>query len=367
MAIPAIVTTDYGKNCPPVLANLDEFLLKNPEQMRTKLALLGAGGFYRSAIGSQYREMDALVMGSGKIKTVEVSYLPRDVSTDLANPATVDPCTSVAIEAYETQTVTFTPVVSARKISFSIPEWRKTCESAEIGQVRRINAAMNALLVDHETKLFNQIITGAGGNAAYTKTPGEYAVINGLVSTTDGTLSAIAVQTMIEDVLVNENDDVTPVAFFGLTNPLRKAQSIREFGCCNDLGFDQSMLAEKTTPFAGYVSKTVSAGFVLNGELAADAAIDAVIMNPGSSQIVEYFRYEGESAFTDGESFGRMYTDPISGERFDMKVEFDSCNEVYTMLITKQSMAWTAPTDAFKTGDDLESVNGIWLYRFTNT
>lgn len=358
MPLAPIAANTLGSDCPILLHNLGQYACSDPATKRSRLALLGDMGVFNSPLYTGFSSLQSELITSGKVRSVRLQLLKRACDTDLDDCATVDECTAGTTDPYDEYLVEFDPVCSVAKVTVSIRDFERTCTGVETGTLQRIQRVMDALLRDHEQKLMAQIIAGAGGNVVGPVAAGGYRTVPAVINE-NGLLNATAVHTIVEDMLDNEADDCAVIALGGLRTALGKLDTIRQLGCCNDFGVDQQAAAD-ALGIAFFKSKQVEAAFTAAG--ATNPADSIALMHPGSVHPVEWYRYGGDGEFVHGLSMGTVYTDPVSGVSFDMKVQFDDCTETYIFTISKQTMAYTLPTDMYQDCDPLTDVNGIWLY-----
>lgn len=354
-----------GSDCPPIILRLQEYAAcQDPETRRTNLALLGDQGAFEAPFNNEYLPVDLAIFGDGAIKTAKFQVLKRLCEDDLDDCDTVDSCAAGTEDPYEEISVDLDLVCTTKKITFTPAEYERVCnETVDTTQSRRIMHTMDALNRSHEKKVLAQMIAGAGGNVVGPVAAGGYKTLANTLINSSGVIDQLALNELKKDLLQNEATDCMPIVLGGLMTSLVDIDTIRQVGCCSDIGVNQSEVADYLG-WAHFKSKTVQDAFDTAG--AANAENSVLIMHPGSVHHIEYYRYRN-NAFVDGKNFGRIFNDPVTGISYDIKVHWDDCNERYIMTISKQSQAWTLPTDLYRGCDPLTNTNGIWLYDFTAT
>ena len=383
------VTRTLGMECLGFLGALKDYLCGDGETKRTQLALLGSysnnagisAGLFRSGFGDAFVERKAAIQDpeTGKVQGIILSYLqrccPSDVTqaaTDLVSTQDCDPCTPDAIDEY--QEVLIDPSglrTFCKKVTFQNSQWIQRCEDPEVGMLRRFQTRIDALLCSADVWLLEQIIANAGANnnhltLAAGTIPDETLIAEyQTIQIVDANRLPVwaSVDQIFEDIDCNELNDCPTAILFGLKGGFATYSRAEAFSCCNDAGADVEAVAG-ALDFAPFKSRHVQTAFENIGLAAADAATATLMIHPGSAHLLEVFKYE-HHPFAHGNSLGMVYTDPESGERFDLKVYFDDCNERTIMTLSKHVGVFTAPTDQFQSCDALQNTNGIMLYNFT--
>lgn len=373
MAVPAIPAAGlYNKDCPPLILNLSQFASKNFESYTDQLGLLGRNGFFRSPFRNDYRFLETEISqnADGKLHTAELKWMQRFVDADLADCTTVDPCTGTDSPPFQSQNVTFNPICTAVQESMSRADWDKTCHDPEDQRLSNIMVKLQRGARAHEVKLMTQIIPLTGGWSSDTIAASKggllpanapeigtkYTFANDLINAS-GTVDANMIHELVELGLENELYDNVPVVLGGFVHPLMtKVDTLRQIGCCSDIGIDQRAAAESFGGLARYNSRYIHQAIAGAG---GDPRKDFYMLHPGAVQYMEYFRYRNHS-YNHALSFSRVFTNPVDGEQWDMKVHWDDCNERVTATFWKRGMPFVMPTTLYKTGDHMEGTNGFW-------
>lgn len=381
-------TRTLGMECMAFLDNLSDYVCSSGEVKRTQLATLGryenqagiSAGFFRTSFNAQFLDkVVELQDDEGKIREIILTYLRRccvsDVTQTAFDPVSVnecDPCTPGTIEDYQEVKIDTTDLQTfCKKVTFSRRQWIQRCENPDVGMMRRWQTQIDALLCAADIFLIQEIIEGAGANnnhptLADCTVPDETVIADYReleIVDVDRNPVWAAVDEMFEDIAVNESGDCPIAILYGLKGGFATYARAEGFACCNDKGQDVEAVAG-ALDFLPFQSRHVQTAFENVGLLAADAANASVLIHPGSAHLIEIFKEEHDS-FQDGESMSMVYTDPWSGERFDMIVIFDKCTRTYTFTFYKHVGVFTMPLDQYQNCDHLCNINGIFLYNFS--
>jgi hypothetical protein len=377
------VARTLGHQCMGFLDSLSDFLCGGGETKRTQLALLGeypnengiSAGFFRSGFTEPYVEKKAAIQVDGKVHSIVLSYLQRAAAgsvtagaTDLDGTQDCTPCTAGTVQEYQEVLIDASGLQTfCRKVTFQNSQWIERCEDPETGMMRRFQAQIDAILNATDVWLLEQVIAGAGANANHPTIPndvpdetliGEYRALD-IVDVNRLPIWA-SVDSLFEDFDVNEVNDCPTAVIFSQKGGFATYARAEAFSCCNDAGANLQEVAA-ALDFAPFKSRNVETAFANTLLVDTEAPNCAIVLHPGSTHLLEVFKYE-HHPFAHGQSLGMVYTDPASGERFDMKVWFDDCNEITTFTLSKHVGIFNMPTDQYASGDPLENTNGIMLY-----
>lgn len=382
MAVPALPVADkYNKDCPPLILNLVEYSSKNFETYTDELALLGRNGFYRSVFNRDFKFLEPVVnrTADGKMHTAELTWMNRFIESDLGDCSTIDLCAADATAPFVSDTYTFTPFCTVVKETMTLNEFRKTCDDPESHKMNNIFSKLAAGARSHEKKIMTQLIAGKGGwatgsedvdttgvNIAVSAAGGgdAYTLTNALIKA-DGTIDLRVLHELKELMLVNDaTSGATPILIHDFIHPFStKVETLGQVGCCSDIGVDQRAAASAFGGIGRFKSRYV-------GDAIATAGLDRrkafFMLHPGASQYIEYFDFDPrENWYNHGESFGRLFVNPMDGETWDMRVHFIECPAgggmpQYVTTFVKQGMVFNMPETLYKVGDFLEGVNGVW-------
>lgn len=380
-------TRTIGGQCESFLDSLTNYFSVNGETHRDRLALIGqsstdngmiSSGFFRSSFNQNYNVgQQVFRTDSGKIKRVILNYLPRAVASEVLTNKT-DLCAATAEQQYDEFEVIGTDLKVAR-MTFTIAphNWVQVCESVDDIIARRWMAQINALNQKVDLECMKDIIAGPGANGGFVGS--ETTIPNPALIAEYKTLDIIdgdrvpiwaGVDELDTDMSINEVSDVPTAVLFGLDNPFKTFVKARKVGCCNDKGVDIQRVVEELGGFAPFKGRQVKQAFIDTGLIAADAQGAAVLLHPGAAHLIETFDYDHYTHNFSDLSYGTTWIDPVSGEKYDVKVKYEDCvNDApqgqVIVNITKTYKAITMPTDQYKVGDSKENQNGVYLYKFT--
>lgn len=383
MAVVGATRTIAGQ-CENMLLNLSNYFSVNGETHRDRLALIGrsatddgmiSSGFFRSSFNQQFQVgQEVFREEDGKIKRVILKYLPRAVVADVLTDKT-NLCTAGSEEPYFEYEVIGTDLKTARAtFTLSPDNWTQVCENFGDTLGRRWMNKINAINQKVDLECAKDIIAGPGANGAFTGS--ETTIPNPAliaeyknVTLLDGDSIPIwaATDTLDTDMSINEVSGVPSAVLFGLDNPFKTFVRAREVGCCNDKGVDIQRVIESLGGFAPFKGRQIKQAFVDTALAVGDAQNAAVVLHPGAAHIIETFDYDHEPYNISDVSYGTTWIDPVSGEKYDVKVKFDDCDGIqgtYIVNIWKTYKAVTMPTDQYKVGDTKENQNGVYLYNF---
>lgn len=130
------------------------------------------------------------------------------------------------------------------------------------------------------------------------------------------------------------------------------------YGTANDGGIDFGLM-NTSNPMKFYYDLFVDDIYGAPGE-----QNDFIAFAPGALQLATFNKYRGPRAWNavwrDG-SLRMTLPDPsIPGLNWDLRIFFDSCDEIYTAKVSLTYDLWANPTDGFQAGDPLEGVSYIW-------
>jgi hypothetical protein len=383
------VARTLGHQCMGFLDSLKDFLCGGGETKRTQLAMLGAypnenglsAGFFRSGFSDPFVDKNVALQEGGKVHSIVLSYLQRalpssvtQAATDLDSTQDCTPCTAGTVQEYNEVLIDASSLNTfCRKVTFQNSQWIERCENPEVGMMRRFQAQIDAILNTADVFLIEQAIAQAGANnnhvtLAAGTVPDETLIAEyQQLDIVDANRLPIwaTVDQLFEDLDVNELNDCPSAILFSQKGGFATYSRAEAFSCCNDAGANLSAVAD-ALGFAPFKSRNVETAFFnsLQVDDQGSAPDAALILHPGTVHLLEIWKYE-HHPFAHGQSMGMVYTDPQSGEKFDMKVYFDDCNEITTFTLSKHVGVFVAPTDQYATGDALESVNGVMLYEFS--
>ena len=364
MPIPSTTTVDkFGRDCQTIMANLDRYICRaTPANYQPDYALIGFDGFYRNEINAPYfrANLEPNVAKNGQLRSIDLYYLPEDCDPAL-DCATVDLCDGPDESGYDFISIDpETLSCSTFQVVMSPYDFERHCgDSFDELLAKKILQKSKQATVQMDNVLQQALIAGAGGNANLTGTPGEIEVFAATIGA-QGLLNANVYHNLIESTRFNRIGDCPASVIFGYRNALNKIENVSRFGCCNEVGADQAQLSRLINEFRPFRARSVDANMTAAAVPAPEDT--ALLVHPGASHLVEYFRYE-TTQHRHGESYTTVWTNPRDGEQWDLKVHWVDCpDEKYVFTFSKRYKLIIMPTDLYCS--DLAGVNGIWLLQF---
>jgi hypothetical protein len=370
-------------------------------------------------------EMNPIRMTDGKVRSMTVKYRNRAVRGDVATSIT-DFCSNTNEVNPQETVVTLDKQVQITR-QFTEADIRKICESQNDWIAGVFNDTFNALALQMEYQLLTAASSvlgkyggqtagsvnattvtaagsgytsaprvvfsgGAGTGAAgiaviesgalvsiyitnpgtgYTSAPtiaitggggtGATATCTIASNATSGTATAqiplIAGGTGVNGVIMGSMletivDSGIPTRPF-LIGAGKLAEAVRalNLGCCNSSGIDLGRAADDFFYFRSRQTATV---------LGADSIL---AVQPGAAQILSQPMYVGEYAKTSNTFVHGTITDPWRGITYDLKMNYDDCNDVWRASIQLNYALFTVPTDLYATGDYLAGTNGLLKFK----
>lgn len=340
-------------DCPDFQANLNGYFGENPQLFMEPIVLTSFLQSEMNAVdGLQVKLTDLVSPGNGKMRTVQLTYIPRFLESDVEVGTGREDCTSsnVVGETSQLYNIEETDYIQD---SLVLDYWllKKRCQANADYAAQVIQQLIDNVTRKRESMLYADLATMYGSFSA-----GE----------PDVTLDVKSIETAFANGTLNPDgmaEMVTatryagynrgPVVFNGRAMGIyfRKINA----GCCSIDGVDIDQLHAQY----GFVS--------LESYRADDAFGDDgfITVNPGAAQILEWSEYEGDPDnlnFIDTPQFKAMpIIDPRTGSKYDMKWVMD-CNGKISIFIRSWFKLASLPADAWYVGDRLNGVN--WINRF---
>lgn len=197
-------------------------------------------------------------------------------------------------------------------------------------------------------------ISGGGGTGATATctiasnaTSGTATAQVPLIAGGDG-VNYVAMADMLE--LITDAGIPTKPFLIG-AGKLATSARVLNLGCCNNAGIDLSRAAEDFFYFRSRQIATV---------LGADSIL---AVQPGAAQILSQPMYVGEYAKTSNTFVHGTITDPWRGITYDLKMNYDDCDDIWRASIQLNYGLFTVPTDLYATGDYLAGTNGLLKFK----
>lgn len=339
-------------NCPEIQKWINNlFTIQDPTLITEPLVLTEYLLSPANRSGAEQSLKQQVAPGGGKKRIVQVKYSPRlseaevqenEGNTDcVANPA---PGETTAEYEVGDDYVQVSAQIDPRELSL-------ICDDNTEYAARKVAQIMNALERKIETMSYSQLALLNGKFSV-----GEPDVTGDVKTVTtrkaDGTFSTDAL-TQVPTATRYAAYPGAPILFGGR----QWGVYMREVnaGCCAIDGINVSDLAAQ-----------YGMGFV-ESYRADDAFGDggAMTVAPGAVQMLEYLEYEGMANIDLGTVQQMVVVSPITGQRFDMKVNID-CNGVFNFFLRKTFKLVTMPNDVFYSDDRLSGVNFVNEFQIDN-
>ena len=288
--------------------------------------------------------------GNAKIRTVELTYQPRTLYTDVATNAsdycsasTVRGNTSTQYEIDTTQNLKF-------EQSFDVEDMKSQCESNEswfADQIGKLVAVMDVAVNNKNASQANALL--GGWSTDVTGIPdvtlaGDIIQVKTLRDGTTDQPYASTLQGLQSAGMASNFGASTLVGGFQLHNYIAKIQE----GCCTDYGLDIGAIQAK------YNIASIQDRFV---NVAQGGANDtAWMVANGALQVIYYNRWSGLFAAQDSnQSYGQIMG--ALGIPYDLVVKHD-CGVISVSVIATTKLV-ALPDDMYQTGDHLDGVKGF--------
>jgi len=288
--------------------------------------------------------------GNAKIRTVELTYQPRTLYTDVATNAsdycsasTVRGNTSTQYEIDTTQNLKF-------EQSFDVEDMKSQCESNEswfADQIGKLVAVMDVAVNNKNASQANALL--GGWSSDVTGIPdvtlaGDILQVKTLRDGTTDQPYASTLQGLQSAGMASNFGASTLVGGYQLHNYIAKIQE----GCCTDYGLDIGAIQAK------YNIASIQDRFV---NVAQGGANDtAWMVANGALQVIYYNRWSGLFAAQDSnQSYGQIMG--ALGIPYDLVVKHD-CGVISVSVIAITKLV-ALPDDMYQTGDHLDGVKGF--------
>jgi hypothetical protein len=334
--------------CEKILSNLSNHTMAANLQS-TKRSNLGYLNFLKSPLNNSGVQVIP-VQNDSKRKQVRILYKQRTVDSEVTTSEDGN-CTPERYPDFLETTFNVDSVVS---YNFGLKKREATlvCDGGNDSLIMsEINETFDALSRKLNSQLLSKQLLNFGYN--YGNTTPSASVKSLAALGTNGVPLASFIQTLITDYS-EKNEYYGNPAIIGGGNVMKYFNTTMT-GCCNADGVDHFALAGKLgfAPFLDTMASTT---------LGTDQFI---VMAPGMVQLVPFNRYVGENAGQFGTSVDTTITDPVTGITYDMKVDYDGCNETFYVRLTLNYGLWIPPVDTYNPADPLYRTNGTARYAAT--
>lgn len=344
-------------DCPDFQNNINGYFGQNPQMVMEPIVLTP---FLNSELnqvpGLEFTIGQRVSPGMGKIRTVQLTYTPRFLESDVSVGVGRDECVSTnkVGETSALYTIEDGDYIQD-DILVDYFDLIRRCESNEDYMMRTVQMLIDNVTRKRETMLYADLATMYGAFS---------------VGEPDVTLNVKSIETKYVNGTFNPDgmaQIVTatryaaywtgPVIFGGREMGLYFAKV--NAGCCAIDGVNVDLL------HAQY-------GYVFLESYRADDAFgleNFVSVAPGAVQLIEYSEFDGTTQnlnFIDTPQLKRMpIIDPRTGSKYDFKMVMD-CNGAVSIFVRSYFKLVALPSDAFYPGDRLYGVNWINMYEINN-
>lgn len=337
--------------CEKVLMGLEN-ITQNGNLPNTKRSYLGYLDFVTSDLNKSNTEVIP-VQNETKHKTVRIKYTNRVVESEVTE-AEDGNCTPERYPDFLETTFDVDKVVS---FNFGLKKREATLICSEGNQdliTRKMTEAFDAIARIINKRLLNVQLLNMGYNYGNSPASASTKSVNVLVAATGAPL-ATGIQTLDQDYY-EKNQYSGTGAIIGAGNIMKYWKTIKT-GCCNQDGVDMAAYAAELG-WAPFLDTQLEGVFGSNQFL---------VLAPGLNQLVTLNRYVGENSGQFGTSMDTTVVDPRTGITYDMKIDYDGCNEAFYIRLTLNYGLWTQPVDVFNAGDPLYRTNGVSRYTAATT
>lgn len=340
-------------DCPDLQTNLNSWFGQDPQLIVEPVVMTQFLQNGMNAIeGMTVKLSDLTSPGKGKMRTVQLTYTPRFLESDVLTGEGRTDCTSTNIVG-ETSALYEIAETDYIQADILIDYWqlKKRCEENATYFQRTLQQLIDQITRARETMLYTEL--AAMGGAFSVNEPDVTSDVKSIPTAfVNGTLDPTG---MAEIVTATRyaGYQTGPIIFGGRSMGIyfNKINA----GCCSIDGVDIDKLHSQY-------------GFAYLESYRADDAFGATSffsVAPGAVQLLEWSEYEGDAAnlnFIDTPQLqARTIIDPRTGSKYDYKMVMD-CNGKISIFVRSWFKLVNLPADAFFAGDRLEGVN--WINEF---
>lgn len=286
-------------------------------------------------------EVDNRMAQGGMTNKVFLRFISPTSESQIDDSATGNICDEAGlVTEYKFQEVEADQVVKTPVYKFTHDQYRLLCEPGSQFRQQVMLKAMNALRRAINSKLITLFDAGAGylggeENKEYTMLYQEGAITTAL---DDGFLE---MQTDIMDTGATG----TPIIVAG--GNMYKWLQKQGIACCNMNGFDISQIGDVQAFYDNQISTVL--GPSVNNPFFAFA--------PGAAIFVGLDKYVDQFRMADNHIVLDTIVDPVTGETYDFELQFDKCDKVWKMQLSKHFGLYQLPKNYFVSGDSRANVN----------
>lgn len=343
---------------------IDTMLASDNWNPMMKSSRCGTLDLLLSPLNTSANQFALVDQGDGKKRIRRYSWIPRAIESEVSSTASA---TCETDNEYRKSNFTF-------EIS-QVVEWATKINSDYVAQIVDgqdvyIQTVLSQATDAIKRKLNSMVVTTLNSNAGNNITTG--AATSTTIEVLDSTNNTVRYGNWANfgnQIVMDNRFGVNPLIVGGKT--FNKFRTLAGAGCCNQYGVNQLDVYQST-----------EYGFFLDDHIATSSGIgtdECLVLEPGWAQLQTYNKYRtlqgrlpevagshGSYRMENGEAKGLLRLTPGLPE-MDYKVFYDSCDEVYTLIVSVEFDVLTLPTTLYQSGDLMEGYNGILKYLFTET
>ncbi len=332
--------------CPKIQQALNNVVGTNAPSLRRDR--VGMIEYLRSPENTGGSEVIQLDPGTGKRKVVTLNYYQKACDTDVTESIT-DDCSTGTETLPFCEDVEVTKELEIPNQVFDQDHMRRMCAplaaTDEQWTARIMMAQMNALLVRLDKLVLTEVLANTGlfmdGN-----TIKPVQLFNTIATDAQGP-RALALSLV--------QDEFDQAGFNGVPNfigsgKLNRFYSALDIGAVNAAGLDLSKLGGSTNFFYDRF---------LQGLFGED---EFLVFAPGVAQLLTWNKYVGKYAVNSPTFEHGTIVDPFTGIRFDLKMHYDDCTDMFYIKLQLNWEFWNMPDDSDDSCADTFGVNGIYNY-----
>lgn len=346
-------------SCPDLQDMLNTYITNcDPTRIREPLALQNVLYSEENRGGTQQVKVGELVSpGGGKVRKAQLVYSPRLLESSVDEGTGRDQCTASNIigETSAEYTISENDYV---QYGFQIPvfDLRERCQANELYVAEKIQQAIDAVLRKRESKFFTQVNLLNGKFAS--DFPDDVIITDDTLQVAtkydDGKFNPDMLETIGSASRYNAYcSNPVIIGGYNVGKYFRAVQA----GCCS---LDGINIADLSAQYGRAFVESYRADSIFGKD-------EFMTMALGAAQVLEYLEFEGPRGINmiDTEIYKQMVvTDPSTGARLDLKMNFD-CG-VWHIFVRSYAKVVALPSDVFYSGDRLSGVNFINRYKIVN-
>lgn len=339
------VSATVLKVCPNIQSGLDENFM-NCHSVREPLPLLE----YLLSPSNRQPIVDLVSSGNGKIKTVELTYVQRELESTVSANQPNPTCSASGKISEQSKTYSLDTNQNLQwGKTYDITDFTYTCDKdAETWLAKIIQMGIDAIERKMATTVATETVALLGGWASdVTGLNGSILEVKTLVDSSTTALQPFTMEDI--DLAKKKSGYCVPGIIFG-GETLYKYGRRTIAGCCTDGGVDIGMLASQYGTAIVWDRRVKEA----LGSEAKNLFIAA-----GAVQIIPWSLFAGKP---NGNSIGASYyhgvvTSPATGFPFDLIVS-DNCGTV-SVTLTATHKTVGLPSDMWADGDVFDGITGV--------